>query len=339
MDQALVRLAAEIPEPDFALHALSGLDAATSTASPRRRRSNRWVSNRPAPAGLESPSCPRWFRRRGGLWRWCIGLVGASGTAGHGGFRRSRLGDEFRQIPYPDAAVVSPEKARRPSALHATLLTLSSWPSSTRRQARSPRPTAAPYCPGHRRGRTPIGDSTQRSQTVVRVAFEAPAGTPGLHIPQSHSFVRDAGEEHDVVATPGYALRRYSVWPSRTRRQRRESAVPQSYVLSREPEMARCLILLTLNAFDGLSSSVAVRTNAHIAPVRPDPTSRTSLSPSQLRESPLLLAVSTRHLDSGPYWSSKTIQAVPLLTSHSRTVLSFDQEKSAASIVRSTARS
>ena len=113
VDQPLVRLAAEIPEPDFPLDAVAGRHGQLPL---RRPRADRRVAGLPV---IQSQSLGKPRLARAALADEedfgvrVLDLVRRGRQGWHGDFRCSRLGDKFRQIPHPDAASVSPEKARR----------------------------------------------------------------------------------------------------------------------------------------------------------------------------------------------------------------------------------
>ena len=106
VDQPLVRLAAEIPEPDFPLDAVAGRHGQLPL---RRPRADRRVAGFPViqrqPLGK-----PRLARAaladEEDFGVRVLDLVRRERQGWRGGFRCSRLGDEFRQIPHPDAAAL-----------------------------------------------------------------------------------------------------------------------------------------------------------------------------------------------------------------------------------------
>ena len=136
-----------------------------------------------------------------------LDLVRRGRQGRHGDFRRSRLGDKFRQIPHPDAAaVVAGEGAAFDRRSTPRVLTSAVWPSSTRRQ----RPVSTSHSrtvssAGHRRGRGVRSALHATRPTLSRVAFEHAQAAPRLHVPQPHGLVSRAGEGAALIGAPRHA--------------------------------------------------------------------------------------------------------------------------------------
>ena len=132
----------------------------------------------------------------------------------------------------------APESACRPSGLHATLLTLAVWPSSTRRQRPlARRPTAARSC--HPTRRAPAGrrDSTPRSRRC-RCGLRARAGTGRGSTSHSRTVLSHDPESACRPSGLHATLKTLSVWPSSTRRHRPLATSHSRTVLSAAPESA-----------------------------------------------------------------------------------------------------